>query len=95
MEKRRELTPEEKRIADALKTIWKAKQKERKFSQLNAAGEMDFSSQSTISQYINGKIPLNTDAKIKFAKFLGVSVIDFDPDFADTVAKDQAIKQDR
>lgn len=92
MSKRRELTATEKRMATALAKLWNDKKAQRHFSQLSASNEMGFSSQSSISQYLNAKIPLNTDAKIKFAKFLDVKISDFDPDFKPAgITSDQVI----
>jgi len=86
MHKRRELTQKERKAASALAKIWRKKKEERKFSQLSACSEMGFSSQSSISQFLNAKIALNTDAKIKFARFLCVKIQEFDPDFGQTEA---------
>ena len=81
MTKRRELTAEEKEIARKLKAIFESKKKELNLNQLSAAHAMGWKSQGTVFQYLNGRIPLNTDAKIRFAELLGVKVTDFDVNF--------------
>jgi phage repressor protein C with HTH and peptisase S24 domain len=43
--------------------------------------------QSAVSQYLNGRIPLNVDAATKFATVLGCSVQDFSPSLAKQVAR--------
>ncbi|NIB43776.1 helix-turn-helix transcriptional regulator [Pseudomaricurvus alkylphenolicus] len=77
--KRRDLTKEEKEIADNLKRIWLSKKKELGLTQETGAAKMGWKSQGTFGQYINGTLPLNTDAKIKFAELLMVDVTDIDP----------------
>ena len=96
MRNRTPLTDKEKQMARRLKAIWSAKKAELGYSQLSAASDMGFASQSTVSQYLNGGIALNTDAKLKFARFLGIAVTDFDPDFAENsglVSKSQIIDE--
>lgn len=96
MRNRTPLTDKEKQMAGRLKTIWAAKKKELGYNQLSAASDMGFAPQSTVSQYLNGGIALNTDAKLKFARFLGIAVTDFDPDFAENsglVSKSQIIDE--
>ena len=96
MRNRTPLTEKEKQIAANLKAIWDAKKKELGYSQLSASVEMGFASQSTVSQFLNAGIALNTDAKLKFAKLLRVSVSEFDPDFAENaefVARDEILNK--
>lgn len=81
MAKRRELTDQEKRWADNLKRIWLLKKKSLGLTQEKASELMGFKGQSAFWQYMNARIPLNTDAKIKAAKVLQVSVTDIDPEF--------------
>ena len=78
---RRELTQYEKETAERLKAIWLSVKKRRNLTQEDLKLSMGFKSQSAVSHYINGIIPLNTDSKIKFARFLNCKVTDFDPDF--------------
>lgn len=44
---------------------------------------MGFETQSTVSHYLNGKAPLNTDAALKFAVLLRVKPEELRPDLAD------------
>jgi len=78
MAERRPLTAEEKLWAENLSKIWHAKKKGLGLTQQKAAEIAGWSSQGSVTQYINGKIPLNTDAKIAFAKMLEVPVSDID-----------------
>lgn len=72
------LNAEEKALADRLHSIWRRKKKELSLSQEKAA-HIYGCSQGNISQYLNGKIPLNTDAIYKFASILEVSPSEIDP----------------
>lgn len=47
-----------------------------------AASEILGFNQSALSQYLNGRIPLNIDAAAKFAKLIGCAVADFSPSLA-------------
>jgi SOS-response transcriptional repressor LexA len=66
---RRDLTEEEKTWARNLKAIYDAERQKRKFTQEEAGYAMDMT-QGAISHFTNGTTPLNTDAIIKFARFL-------------------------
>ncbi|WP_320728257.1 helix-turn-helix domain-containing protein [Enterobacter ludwigii] len=82
MRKTREViaTPEASRN---LKAAWDAKKKELKLTQELAAELLGFESQGTVSQYLNGKIPVNTDAALKFAALLKVKPEDIREDLKD------------
>ncbi|HEY5800920.1 MAG TPA: LexA family transcriptional regulator [Burkholderiaceae bacterium] len=79
----------EEQLADAarLKQLfakWRADVKEktgRKMSQNDASEFFEFS-QSALSQYLNGAIPLNIKAATAFAHVLGVDMADFSPALA-------------
>ncbi|MDM5178491.1 S24 family peptidase [Massilia sp. DJPM01] len=51
------------------------------YSQEYAADLLPFN-QSALSQYLNGKIPLNIEAATQFAKMLGCTISDFSPTLA-------------
>lgn len=57
----------------------------RKPSQEDMAVKFTFG-QSALSQYLNGKIPLNKEAAVQFATVLGCQVIDFSPSMAVEIA---------
>jgi len=63
------ITDADKDAARRLLAIWEAKKQELKLTQTSIADEIG-TSQSAISQYLNGTIALNTDAVIVFAKLL-------------------------
>jgi transcriptional regulator with XRE-family HTH domain len=77
------LTTEQLAEAARLKEIFGAWQKQRKeagrpASQEDAAELLGFN-QSSLSQYLNGRIPLNIDSAVTFARHLDVIVDDFSP----------------
>ncbi len=77
------LTPEQLEDAARLKKLflsWQQQQKEADspVSQAAAAEQLGFN-QSALSQYLNGKIPLNVAAATKFAELLGQQISDFSP----------------
>lgn len=81
--------------AQRLKKLFRAWQAARSargepFSQDWSSGELKFG-QSAMNQYLNGKIPLNADAAIKFAGLIGAEVGDFSP----TLAKEMSAMADR
>ncbi|WP_415034481.1 LexA family transcriptional regulator [Azonexus sp.] len=73
------LTDEQKEDAARLKAIYFSKRKDLGLTQESLAAACGWESQGTVSQYLNGKIPLNIDAAIKFAHHLKVRVDDFSP----------------
>lgn len=80
-------------LADAsrLKALfqnWQRAQREagRPSSQEVAAEQLGFG-QSALAQYLNGKIPLNLDAGLKFAKLLDVHLADFSAALAEQSEK--------
>ena len=80
------LTKEQLDDAARLKAHFLQWQKARKESGLPASQEalselLGFN-QSAVSQYLNGKIPLNVDAAIKFAALMERPVLDFSPSLA-------------
>lgn len=75
--KRRELTAHEKAVAATTKKLWLARKKRDRLNQDDAAEALEFST-SAFSQYINGAIPMGTDAVKKFADYLGVHPTDID-----------------
>ena len=80
---RRKLTKYEAETAERLKSIWLKVKKRRGLTQEDVRLAMGFATQGAVSKYLNGVIPLNTDAKIKFARFLNCKVTDFDPEFVE------------
>ncbi|MEQ4511795.1 MAG: helix-turn-helix domain-containing protein [Dickeya sp.] len=69
--------------AERLRRIWDEKKIELRLTQEKAADALGFETQSTVSQYLNGKNPLNTDATLKFAALLGVKPEEIKPDLKD------------
>lgn len=67
--------------AAALKTLFKGWQRVRKEAGLpssqEAAAELLGFGQSALAQYLNGRIPLNVEASIKFSGLLGVAISEF------------------
>lgn len=78
------LSPEQKEDAKRLFNLyekWKSAQRQagERASQEIVAAAVGFASQSAVSQYMKGGIPLNQDAVVKFAKFFGVSPAEISP----------------
>jgi len=76
---RRPLTAEEKTWCDNLKRVYNEKKKELGLTQEKLAELCGWKSQGSVAQYFTGRIPLNTDAKIKLAWALKVPVSEIDP----------------
>lgn len=78
----KELTPEQKKEAAALKERWRAWQRSQpagvKTSQDEVSEKLGFG-QSALSQYLNGYIPLNASAVAKFAALFKVAASDISP----------------
>ena len=73
------LTEEQKADAARLNAIYKARREnvEPGLTQAVLADDLGFSTQSAVSQYLQGKVPLNVEAAVKFAERLECSVSDF------------------
>lgn len=76
------LSPEQRQDAERLKAIYSAKKADLKLTQDSLAARCGWDSQGTVSQYLNGKIPLNLPAGAKFAKALECSIEEFSPRLA-------------
>jgi len=72
------ITDADKDAAKRLRAIWESKKQELKLTQVTVADEIG-TSQSAISQYLNGTIALNTDAVLVFAKLLQCEPKDIRP----------------
>lgn len=83
----KELSAEQKRDAERLKSLFKSWQSASPdgipISQERACEQIGLS-QSAISQYLNGRIPLNPKAAVKFAKAIGADV----SAFSETIARE-------
>lgn len=67
-----------------LKAIFTAKKKELKLTQEKLADQLGMN-QSSVSHYLNGVNPLNTEVAAAFAKILDVPVSDFSPRLAEVI----------
>lgn len=84
MSNKRALTEKEKQVANNLKNIWLTKKKSLGItSQEKLAHEMDFKTQGSVTQYLNGIIPLGMEVGFKFAAVLKVLPGDINPDWAE------------
>jgi transcriptional regulator with XRE-family HTH domain len=81
----RDLTQEEIDDAKRLRKLWGERKEEMHLSQVKAARELGYSSQSAVSQYINGKVPINFETAAKFAKLLKADIQDISPRFGKLV----------
>jgi predicted transcriptional regulator len=78
------ITAKEQDMTDRLYSVWLKKKAPLGLSQERAA-DMFGCTQANISQYLNGKIPLNTDAIFKFAKILQVAPEEINPNIGEIV----------
>lgn len=79
---KRELTAEEANEAAALKARWLAWKAESGATQETAADFLGFKTQGAVSQYLNGRIPLNLQVASGFARLMGCQIADFSPRLA-------------
>lgn len=78
--RKKTLEADEAEATQRLRDIWNEKKVTLRLTQEKAAEALGFSTQATVSHYLNGNIPLNTDATLKFAALLGVKPEDIRPD---------------
>lgn len=77
------LTTEQKEDAKRLRAIYeKAKTNDQSMTQEFVADYCGWKTQSTVNQYLNGKIPLNLTALFKFCDVFGVQPEDISPELA-------------
>lgn len=79
---RRPLSEEEMCDTIRLRSAWDEASKTRYFTQKEASEEFGFKNQSAISQYLNGRIPLNLKVAAKFAKYLQVPLGKISPRYS-------------
>ena len=72
MATRRELTAEELADTQRLQQLWKNNAPKLGLTQAAASKEFGFANQSAVSQYLNGRIPLNMQTASRFANLLKV-----------------------
>lgn len=78
----REITSHDELVASNLKRIFE----QSKITQTYAAKTLKMT-QSAVSQYLNGRIALNTDIVIAFSKLLNVKPTEIDPKFGEEFLK--------
>jgi transcriptional regulator with XRE-family HTH domain len=83
----RKFTPADRQAAKNLREIWDRKYRELGLTQASAAEKMEFQTQSAVSQYLNGAVPLRIAAALKFAKILKVKPTDIRPDLAELTSE--------
>ena len=86
------LTQDQKEDADRLKSAWFAYRSNTPgASQRSLATALGFKSQGSVSQYINGEIPLNVAALLKFCQRFGIPPESVSPHLAAEFAKMNAL----
>lgn len=75
---KRKITKEEKQLAENLKRIWLARKGELGLNQEKVGATLGIT-QGAVGHYLNGRIALNINIIIKFAKLLKVEPKDIDP----------------
>lgn len=91
---RKALEPWQAQDAERLKQLWERNRPTskkpnltgRKMSQEEFGQEFGIGNQAAVYQYLDGRIPLNTEAAAKFAAGLKVEVQDFSPKLAGIIA---------
>ncbi|WP_272670882.1 helix-turn-helix domain-containing protein [Providencia sp. PROV147] len=78
------LTDDQKFDATRLKALFQA---QKGLTQAVLADDLGFANQSAVSQYLNGRIPLNVEVAIKFADRFGCLVSDFSPSLQNEINK--------
>ncbi len=73
------LTPEQQDDAQRLMAIFEEHKTRHGLTQAALADDLGYSVQSSVSQYLKGKIPLNMEAAVKFARRFGCRVSAFSP----------------
>lgn len=86
MATRRELTAEELADTQRLQQLWKNNAPKLGLTQAAASKEFGFANQSAISQYLNGRIPLNMQTASRFANLLKVPLGAISPAHANHVS---------
>jgi len=79
------LTLEQLQDAARLTTIFNDRKSRYGLTQATLADDLGYSVQSSVSQYLKGKIPLNVAAAIKFAHSLRCRVADFSPSLQEEI----------
>jgi len=83
--KRRRLTEQEVEDQKKLRDLWESKREDLRLTQREAAAQFGYKNQAAVSQYLNGKIPLNLETVIKFANLLKVRIEEISPRFANSI----------
>lgn len=73
------ITTEDREKAARLRTLWDNRKKDLGLNQTKAAEQLGLNHQSTVSQYLNCDIAMNTDIVLRFAKLLDVDPAQIDP----------------
>ncbi|BCU91133.1 hypothetical protein YP72344_26280 [Yersinia pseudotuberculosis] len=91
----RKITEQDKQAALRLRTIWDSKREELGLTQEKAAEHLGFNTQGAVSQYLNAKTPLNTDAVIKFSALLRVEPEEIKPELEELLSYVRSTSEDR
>ncbi len=81
------LSADQKADAARLKAIYESKKRELRLTQDSLAAACGWESQGTVSQYLNGKIPLNIEAALKFSRHLKCDISEFSPSLAEPLGQ--------
>ncbi|TJZ66823.1 LexA family transcriptional regulator [Chitiniphilus eburneus] len=90
MTTRRPLNATQQADASRLKALWEVFRVERGWNQARLAEACGWSNQSAASQYLNGRIPLNLEAVMKFSTVLGAQPAQISPSLAALLPAGQA-----
>ena len=79
---RRKLTEVEQADTARLQAAWASKGKEKNLTQTAASKIFGFKNQSAVSQYLNGRIPVNMAIAAKFADLLSIPLSAISPRYS-------------
>jgi transcriptional regulator with XRE-family HTH domain len=88
----RQFRPDELAAACNLKKLWGERKQSLHLTQTKAAQILGFQ-QSAVSQYLNGKISLNSQAVLKFAKVLQVNPAEIDPRLTEFMSQPEGVQR--
>ena len=86
-------TPEDIAAAERLKSVWLLRARDRGITQDKMAEELGIT-QGAVSQYLNGRIPMNYRTLASFCKALGISDTDIRRDLPEQLLSSSGIQDD-
>lgn len=92
--KRSQLTPEQLDDAKRLYDAWQTFKRDHGSTQAQLADALGYETQSAVSQFLTGRIPLNMDALLRFATYFNVKPQAISPTLSKLIIKANATHND-